>query len=68
MWIGRFLLGLGGTLVAALRVLSSGAGSNEDPDEPPVSLQDCDLIGDYNFRTRRFDAGTDPAGWYEEDL
>ena len=27
-----------------------------------------DLFGDYNFRTGRFDAGTDPNGWYEEDM
>ena len=24
--------------------------------------------GDYNFRTRKFDNGTDPYGWYEEDV
>jgi len=27
-----------------------------------------DRFGDYNFRTGRFDAGTDPNGWYEEDM
>lgn len=27
-----------------------------------------DMFGDYNFRTGRFDAGTDPNGWYEEDM
>ncbi len=26
------------------------------------------LTGSYNFRTRKFDDGTDPYGWYEEDL
>ena len=27
-----------------------------------------DITGVYNFRTRKFDNGTDPNGWYEEDL
>ena len=27
-----------------------------------------DLIGDYNYRTNTMDAGTDPYGWYEEDM
>jgi len=36
-------------------------------DKDGVS-EDGDLIGDYNFRTRKFDDGTDPYGWYEEDL
>ena len=31
-------------------------------------IQDVGLIGEYNFRTHRLDAGTDPNGWYEEDM
>ena len=27
-----------------------------------------DMFGDYNFRKDRFDTGTDPNGWYEDDL
>lgn len=27
-----------------------------------------DRFGEYNFRTGRFDSGTDPNGWYEEDM
>jgi len=27
-----------------------------------------DLVGVFNFRTRKFDNGTDPYGWYEEDV
>lgn len=27
-----------------------------------------DMIGEYNFRTNTIDAGTDPYGWYEEDM
>lgn len=31
-------------------------------------LEGSELIGDMNFRTDRFDCGTDPGGFYEEDL
>lgn len=27
-----------------------------------------DFFGEHNFRTGRMDSGTDPDGWYEEDL
>lgn len=30
-------------------------------------LYDTDIIGEYNHRTGRLDAGNDPYGWYEED-
>lgn len=30
-------------------------------------LHDSDLIGEYNHRTGRLDAGNDPYGWYNED-
>ena len=32
------------------------------------NTEESDLTGLYNFRTRKFDNGTDPYGWYEEDL
>ena len=25
-------------------------------------------FGEYNFRTRKMDNGSDPYGWYEEDM
>ena len=34
----------------------------------PEADEDGYLTGVYNFRTRKFDDGTDPFGWYEEDL
>ena len=43
-------------LLAAGTVISEADGSEE-----------VDLTGDYNFRTRKFDNGTDPYGWYERD-
>ena len=33
-----------------------------------AQLEGTDLIGDYNYRTTTMDAGTDPCGWYEEDM
>jgi hypothetical protein len=34
----------------------------------PESEDNGYLTGVYNFRTRKYDDGTDPYGWYEEDL
>ena len=36
--------------------------------EDKTDTEDGYLTGDYNFRTRKFDNGTDPYGWYEEDI
>ena len=36
--------------------------------EDETDAEDGYLTGDYNFRTRKFDNGTDPYGWYEEDI
>lgn len=36
--------------------------------EDDTDSDDGYLTGDYNFRTRKFDNGTDPYGWYEEDI
>ena len=55
--ISKVVMGFVG-LLAASTVIS------EDED----STEDGDLTGAYNFRTRKFDNGTDPYGWYEEDL
>ena len=69
--VGQLLLKVGGVaiglvfaLIATLRDLFAAADSRTQDDR---SIQDSDLIGDYNFRTQRFDSGTDPAGWYEEE-
>ena len=69
--IGQFTLKVGGiaiglvvALLGAFRELFSSADTSSDRER---SLQDSDLIGDYNFRTQQFDSGTDPAGWYEDE-
>ncbi len=60
------------TLVRTLSVVATGfigllAASAETSSEND-NAEEGDLTGAYNFRTRKFDNGTDPYGWYEEDL
>lgn len=73
--VSRYLWGLlltVKTIVGALSklvmgfvgLLAASTVTSEDED----STEDGDLTGAYNFRTRKFDNGTDPYGWYEEDL
>ncbi len=45
-------------------LLATSADTTEEQD----NAEEGDLTGAYNFRTRKFDNGTDPYGWYEEDL
>lgn len=47
-----------------LRDLITAASEGANGDR---QLQDSDLIGEYNHRTGRLDAGNDPYGWYDED-
>ncbi len=70
--IGRLLLKVSGVavalvvaLIATLRDLFAAADSQTQDDHR--SIQDSDIIGDYNSRTQQFDSGTDPAGWYEDE-
>jgi len=44
--------------------LASSADTSEEQD----NAEEDYLTGVYNFRTRKYDNGTDPYGWYEEDL
>jgi hypothetical protein len=59
--IGSILVSFVGALVG---LLATNANTSEREDDDT----DGDLTGDYNFRTRKYDNGTDPYGWYEEDL
>ena len=50
-------------LVADSLVTASASPATERP------LSDgAEFSGDYNFRTGKMDCGTDPSGWYENDL
>jgi hypothetical protein len=70
--IGQLLLRIGGVavglvfaLITTLRDLIVAADSRTQDDHR--SIQDSDVIGDYNSRTQQFDSGADPAGWYEDE-
>ncbi len=69
--IGQLLLKVGGVaigLVVALLATFRDLFATADTPDREDNSQEGDLTGDYNFRTRKFDNGTDPYGWYEEDL
>ena len=41
--------------------------SDDERENRPLA-DGSELFGEHNFRTGNLDAGTDPEGWYEEDL
>jgi hypothetical protein len=68
--IGRLLLKVGGVavgLVFALLATFRDLFAAAEPERQDRPIQDADLIGEYNHRTGRLDAGNDPYGWYDED-
>ncbi len=69
--IGQLLLKVGGVaiglmlaLIATFRDLFVTADSQTQNDD---TLDSSIRGGDLNFRTGKFDDGTDPAGWYGHD-
>lgn len=64
-WILSFIKA-GVTFLAAIVGVLASTDEPETSDRPQGD--GSDMFGDYNFRTGRFDAGTDPNGWYEEDM
>jgi sensor domain CHASE-containing protein len=67
----KLALSIGGVVAvfaaALFNAFRGWLASTENGSEEQRSIQDADLVGDYNFRTQRFDSGTDPAGWYEDE-
>ena len=62
--LGKAVAGALTKLIASLTgLLAASAQTSSASDE-----KESDITGVYNFRTRKFDNGTDPYGWYEEDL
>jgi hypothetical protein len=53
-----------GFFAGAIRLLAASADTSEKQDDAEEGY----LTGVYNFRTRKYDNGTDPYGWYEEDM
>lgn len=43
------------------------AAAPDSSDADDRQLHDTNLIGEYNHRTGRLDAGNDPYGWYDDD-
>ncbi len=64
-WILSFIKGSGVFLRSILGILASSQDEDYDDDR---RLHNADMIGEYNHRTGQLDAGTDPNGWYEEDM
>jgi hypothetical protein len=58
------LRGVIGFFAGAIGLLAASTNTSEKQDD----VEGGDLTGVYNFRTRKYDNGTDPYGWYEEDL
>lgn len=52
-------------LITAVGILFS---ANDDESEDRPLGNGSDRFGEHNFRTGNMDSGSDPDGWYEEDL
>jgi hypothetical protein len=61
----RIAIAAGAATLGLLRELL--ASSENETERGERRLHDADLIGEYNHRTGRLDAGADPYGWYDED-
>ena len=48
-----------------LALFTAAVASDRRDDDR--QFHDSDLVGEYNHRTGRLDAGNDPYGWYDED-
>ena len=61
--VGALVVGL---VVALFGVLYELLVSPEIRHDEERRLHDSDLSGEWNHRTGRLDAGTDPYGWYDD--
>ncbi|MCU7849283.1 MAG: hypothetical protein KZQ89_15090 [Candidatus Thiodiazotropha sp. (ex Lucinoma kastoroae)] len=63
--VGRLTVAAGAMVLGLVRDLL--ASSQDTGESNGRQLHDADLVGEYNHRTGRLDAGNDPYGWYDED-
>ena len=63
--VGRMATAAGAMVLGLVRDLL--ASSPDAGESNSRQLHDADLVGEYNHRTGRLDAGNDPYGWYDED-
>jgi len=68
--LGQRLIEIGGTAIrlalALFSTLLELIASAELERNDDCQLHDADLIGEFNHRTGRLDAGNDPYGWYDD--
>ena len=68
---GQLLLSVGGVAVglafALFDTFRGLLGSAELEPNQERRLHDSDLMGEFNHRTGRLDAGVDPYGWYDDN-
>ena len=60
------LVKAGGVFLATLVSVLASTDKPEANDRPQGD--GSDLFGEHNFRTGQADSGTDPDGWYEDDM
>lgn len=63
--VGRIAMAAGAMVLGLVRDLLTSSQDTGEPNDR--QLHDADLVGEYNHRTGRLDAGNDPYGWYDED-
>ena len=52
-----------------LKRVANGVATEIESSPLERRLSDgCELMGEYNFRTGKLDRGSDPIGWYEDDV
>ena len=56
----------GGIFLGKVVGVLASADKLETSDQP--QCEGSDLFGEHNFRTGRADSGSDPDGWYEDDM
>ena len=56
-----------GLLFALIATFRDLIAASESPAQDDDAIGDAIRGGDLNFRTGKFDDGTDPAGWYGND-
>jgi hypothetical protein len=64
-WILSFIKA-GGVLLGTIIGVLASANDSETSDRPQGD--GSDLFGEHNFKTGRADSGSDPDGWYEDDM
>ena len=62
-WLWKFAWAVAGFVGHLISILASASHPSKRTQH-----EGTDLTGEYNFRTNKIDAGTDPYGWYEEDM